>query len=324
MSDEIGLVGDIGRQSVRFAISEGATRGAPRDVRSYNTADHSSFTGALTAYLAEVGLSDVALPCVLAVAGSVRSDLINLTGSRWYVSLSGVAAVLRVQPRAMNECAATALALTALAPGDLATIGKNPPRIPRPGGNYLTVAIGTGLGVAALVSGADGRLTELQGEAGHMTFSPTTEEEARFSKRITKRGPLSAETLLSASGLVHAYEALADRGQTAESPEKVTASIDRDPISAAVVRMFVGYLGSFIGDLVLAYGAWDGVYLTGPIAKALRASLNDSRFQHRLEAKDAFRRQLSDVPVAMVDRSDLVLLGAATALRRQSAQQFSG
>ncbi len=87
--DGIGLVADIGRQSVRFALSGGAAGIAPRETRSYHTADHATFTSALLAYLAEVGQRDAVLPSVLAVAGAARGDLINLTGSRWYISLSG-------------------------------------------------------------------------------------------------------------------------------------------------------------------------------------------------------------------------------------------
>ncbi len=78
--------------------------------------------------------------------------------------------------------------------------------------------------------------------------------------------------------------------------------------------MVAGYLGAFIGDLVLAFGAWEGVYLTGPISRALQVQLSDARFRNRLEAKDAFRRQLGEVPVAIVNRSDLELMGAAAAL----------
>jgi glucokinase len=80
------------------------------------------------------------------------------------------------------------------------------------------------------------------------------------------------------------------------------------------VRMFVEHLGAFAGDLALAYGAWDGVFLTGAIARALQPQLMDPGFRRRMEGKAAFRRQLSEVPIALVNRTDLELLGAAAAL----------
>jgi glucokinase len=77
--------------------------------------------------------------------------------------------------------------------------------------------------------------------------------------------------------------------------------------------MFVEHLGSFAGDLALAFGAWDGVYLTGAISRALQPQLSDPGFRRRMEGKAAFRRQLGEVPVALVNRNDLELLGAAAA-----------
>lgn len=310
----IGLVADIGRQSVRFALTGGGVGITPRDVRSYHTAEHATFTSALLAYLSEVNQRDTVLPSVLAVAGAARGDLINLTGSRWYISLSGVEAVLRSRPQALNECAATALALTTLNQSAFTPIGAQSTRLVQPGGNYIVLSIGTGLGVAALVTGSNGRLQPIASEAGHMGFSPGSPDEEKFAAFIRARGPASAESLLSAGGLVAAYAALAEGGRTIGSPEEVTRSSGRDPVSTAVTRMFAGYLGAFIGDLVLAYGAWEGVYLTGPIPRALQVQLSDPRFRSRLEAKDAFRRQLGEVPIAIVNRSDLELMGAAAAL----------
>src|ERR1700753_4281559 len=98
---QTGLVVDIGRQSVRFALSGGTADITPREVRSFHTSEHSTFTAALLAYLDGVGISEPALPSALAVAGAARGDVINLTDSRWYISLSGIEVVLGVKPRAM-------------------------------------------------------------------------------------------------------------------------------------------------------------------------------------------------------------------------------
>lgn len=314
-TNQIGLVADIGRHSVRFALTGGAAGSAPRDVRSYSTADHSSFTGALLTYLDETGQRDAVLPSVLAIAGAARGDLISSTGSRWYISLLGVEAVLRVPPRALNECAATALALSALDATAFTPLGPRPFRAVKPGGNYVTVSIGTGLGVAGLITTPDGRLTPIQSEAGHMLFTPGNAEEEAFARHVRSKGPMSAETLLSAAGLVGGYAALSGVARAPASPEDVTRGAGRDPVATAVVRMMAGYLGALLGDLVLAFGAWEGVHLTGPIVRAIKPYLVEPQFRQRLEAKDAFRRQLSEVPIALVNRSDLELLGAATALR---------
>jgi glucokinase len=313
MREGLALVADIGRQSVRFGVTGGGLGIAPRDVRKFMTAEHPTFTSALVSYITDLGLQDERLPSVLAVAGAARGDLINLTGSRWYISLSGVEAVLRVRPRALNECAANALALTTLPATAFTALHGPAPKAVAAGGNYLVIGTGTGLGVAALLT-ADDKLIPIQSEAGHMAFAPTTPDERKFAEYCVAKGhPLDVETLLSAPGLMLAYEALSG-GKKLPRPEDVTRGVGRDPVAQQVVRMFVEHMGAFAGDLAMAFAAWDGVFLTGAISRALHPQLADPGFRRRMEGKAAFRRQLHEVPVALVNRNDLELLGAAAAL----------
>lgn len=313
MAGQLSLVADIGRQSVRFGVTGGDAGLEPRSVRRFLTHDHPTFTSALVTYLDEEGLSEERLPSVLAVAGAVRGDLINLTGSRWYISLAGVEAVLRARPNALNECAANALALTLLPQSSFTALPGPPLRPIAPGGNYLVIGAGTGLGAAALVSAGD-RLIPIASEAGHIALAIDTAEEQKFAELCARKGlHLDVEQLVSASGLVLAYEALSG-GRIMARPEDVTAAIGRDPIARAAVQMFVDHLGSFVGDLAMAFGAWDGVYLTGALSRALHHHLTAPGFRRRMENKAVFRRQLGEVPVALVNRSDLELLGAAAAL----------
>ncbi|HEU4959367.1 MAG TPA: glucokinase [Sphingomonas sp.] len=312
MAEDVGLVADVGRVSVRFGLSGGKQGLAPRDIHTFHTADHATFTSALTAYLRQVGLENRALPSTLAIAGAVRGDIINMTGSRWYISLSGVEAVLRARPSAINECAANALALTQLSDSALLPLPGPRPRPVRPGGNFVVIGPGTGLGVAGLVTCGD-RLAPVQSEGGHMTFAVTTEEEAKVARHLARRGGvMSNEALLSAPGLIAIYEALS--GGPAPEPEVITRDAARDPHAAAALATFIGALGAMIGDIVLAFGAWDGVFLSGSIARALHHKLAAPTLRQRMTAKDAFARQLAEVPIAVVNRNDLELLGAAAAL----------
>jgi len=310
-----GLVADVGRQSVRFALSDVGSGAALREVRSFHASEHSTFTAALLAYLAGVDIQERGMPSVLAVAGMVRGDVINLTGSRWYISLPGIQAVLGVKPRALNDTAASAMALPMLPTSAFTSLGTKPARAAAAGGNFLVVNVGTGLGVAALVSGHDGGLVPVQSEGGHMLFLPATPDEVRFAAHVRATGRIAdAETLLSAGGLVTAYAALAEGGRTLASPEEVTKSVRRDPVAARAVQLLADYLGAYIGDLILAFGAWDGVYLGGAVPPGIQFALSESSFRARLAAKSAFHRQLGEVPVSIVNRSDLVLVGAAAAL----------
>ena len=310
-SSRIGLVADIGRNSVRFALTGGPDGVEPRDMRSFSTAEHTTFTSALLAFVGDLGLGDQPLSGVLAIAGMTRGDLINLTGSRWYISLSGVEAVLRARPIALNEAAACAMALTMIDGDALVPLGPHPARPVQLGRNYVLIGIGTGCGCAALVTTPGRRLAPVQGEAGHIAFAPRTPAEHRFAAAVASRGAISAEALLSASGLVAAYAALSPDGRAPATSHEVTRGFGRDPVSDAVGQLVAGYLGAFIGDLVLAYGAWDGVYVTGAIGRALHRQMTLPVFRQRFEAKDAHRRQLGNVPISLITRRDLELMGAA-------------
>jgi glucokinase len=311
-TEETGLVADVGRVSVRFGLSGGAAGLVPREVRTFHTAEHPTFTSALSAYLKEVGCENSVLPSTLAIAGAVRGDVVNMTGSRWYISLSGVEAVLRQRPHAINECAANALALTQLSSTAFLALPGPAPKAVRPGGSFVVIGPGTGLGVAGLVTCGD-RLAPVQSEGGHITLAATTEAEQKFVEHLRQRRQCpSYEALISAPGLTTMYEVLS--GRRAPEPEVITRDAARDPHAAATLAAFVGALGSLIGDLVLAFGAWDGVYLTGAIARALHHKLADPMLRQRMTAKDAFSRQLAEVPIAVVNRNDLELLGAAAAL----------
>lgn len=308
----LGLVADIGRQSVRFALAGGAPGPAPRAIERVATADHATFTDALLAYLARAGLRDAALPSVLAVAGLPRGDVVNPTGSRWFISLTGVEAVLRVRPRAINDFAAGALALQTLPAAEFralhGTLG-----VPKRGGIYLVVGAGTGLGVAALVP-AGGGFAAVQSEAAHMCFAPRSPADTRLVEQLRRAGPtVSNEAVLSGGGLVAAWRA-AGGASTVAQAEEVTRLAVRDPTARAALDSFAGALGAVVGDLVLAFGAWDGVYLTGAIAQAIAPTLAGPAFRDRMVGGGPHRRQLGQVPVALVGRGDLELIGAAAAL----------
>jgi glucokinase len=310
MEQTVGLVADVGRVSVGFGLSIDGR--APERVERFATADHTTFTDALTTYLNLVGMQDRALPSVLAIAGAAHGGLIAVTGSRWYISLSGIEAVLRAPARALNECAANALALTTLSSSNWTMISGTPIERLSPSGNYLLVGPGTGLGVAALVP-AGNRLIPVQSEAAHMNFLPATDDERSVAAQLSRMGgAISSEAIVSGGGLLAAYSALG--GRHAQRAEDVTRGLGRDPVADRAVALFLGAWGAVIGDLVLAFAAWDGVFLTGGIARALQHRLAGSTFRTRLQAKSAFRRQLGDVPIVVVNRNDLELLGAAAAL----------
>lgn len=308
MPQPIGLVADVGRNSVTFALTGGSAGPTPREIVRYPARDHTTFTGALMEYVRSVKQADVALHSVLAIAGSAGGDVVNLTGSRWFISLSGVASVLRQPPIAINECAATALAIT--------TLPKTRYRVPvgfavpalSNDGTCLVISPETGLGVAALLP-VGGRLLPVESEAAHMNFAPQTDRERQLAEALAVGGhPASNEAVLSAAGLVAAYRLHGKRADI--GPEDITRLARHDPAADAAVALFAGALGSVVSDLTLAFGAWNGVFLTGSIVNAIAPYLDRPEFRRRIAEKRAFRSRLAKLPLAIVSEAGLPLLGA--------------
>src|SRR3546814_15096961 len=97
----------------------------------------------------------------------------------------------------------------------------------RPGGTFLLIGPGTGLGVSALITAGD-RFVPVQSEAAHMTFAASTPEETRVVAHLARQARrTSNETLLSGPGLVTASAAL---GRTATpAPQAITRNAARAP-----------------------------------------------------------------------------------------------
>ena len=122
--------------------------------------------------------------------------------------------------------------------------------------------------------------------------------------------------MLSGPGLANLYAAIGSlRGVAPKllSPSQVTQAAieDKDTIALESLRVFCGWLGSFVGNLVLLYGAQGGVYLAGGILPQIREFLLQSDFVSRFRDKGQMRPMLERVPVNLIDHGQLGVLGAA-------------
>ncbi len=96
-------------------------------------------------------------------------------------------------------------------------------------------------------------------------------------------------------------------------PAEVTRSAVEQSDAAAVeaLEVFCGLLGSFVGDLVLLYGARGGAYLAGGILPQIRDLLLASTFAERFFNKGVMRPFLQQVPVRLMEHGQLGVIGAA-------------
>ena len=251
------------------------------------------------------------------MASPVTADRIQFTNSPWSFSAAALREELQLQQfDVINDFAAIGHAIAALAAQDLRAIGEVAAAPIKPDGRYVVLGPGTGLGVCGLLR-VQGRSVVLETEGGHVGFAPTDARELEVLRVLLRRYPrVSAERLLSGPGLLNLHGALCELDgvtEAADTPAAVSAWAAYDPQSRAAeaVARFAELLGSFAGDMVLAHGAWDGVYLAGGITAKLLPSIEAGGFRTRFESKGRFQPLLQGVPVTALLHPQPGLLGAA-------------
>lgn len=314
------LVVDLGGTNVRFGIAD-PTRAQPllaHSIRRYRVAQHDSLVATARQYFADTGVT--VRRAIVAAAGRIDDgQTVKVTNNPWRVSAADAARALELDElHLVNDFAAQSMAVTLLQAGDLVGVGQ--PGCPLMGEtNEQTFAIvgpGTGLGVGALLV-RDGHCSVLQSEAGHTGFAANTAQDMAILDYLQQRhGRVTNERLLCGQGLVNLYQAIAHLdGAEAEplKPEDITARATAGScaLCTRTLETFTGIFGSVAGDLVLTFGAWDGVYLTGGLAPILLPWLQHGGFRERFEAKEHFHDLMRNIPTQIIMNPEPGLLGGA-------------
>ena len=316
--DSAVLLADIGGTNARFALAD-PRAGMPLlddSIRGYPVDRFESLAAAAGHYLEATGARPAA--AVLAVAGRVEREQARMTNHPWVVSAERVRQSLGLgEVILVNDFVAQSAAVRLLREEDVVAIGA-PGRVEadtREPRTFAVVGPGTGLGVGALLC-RDGRHYPLATEGGHASFAPGTPEEIQVLERLSADyGRVSNERLLSGDGLVNIHRALAeiaglDPGP--RMPEDITAGAAAgDRVCMRAVDVFCAVFGAIAGDLVLVFGAWSGVYLSGGLVPVLLPALQHSGFRQRFEGKGRYAPVMARVPTLAVLHPQPGLLGAA-------------
>jgi glucokinase len=294
------LIGDIGATNARFALVD--TSGRVTEPRVLASEDFSDIATAIKAYLAAVH-APAPQAAALAVASPVTGDRVALTNHPWTFSIGGLRQHLGLgRLVVVNDFTANALAVPLLEAADRAAIGTGEAVAGAPIG---VLGPGSGLGMSALVPASAGWIA-IPGEGGHQTMAAANAREAAVLERLRRRFEhVSAERVLSGQGLVNLYETLAALDGVRSAPLTPAQVADRvtgasDGHAREAVAMFCAMLGTIAGNLALTLGARGGIYIAGGIVPRLGASLAESGFRQRFEAKGRFRTYLAAVPTFVV------------------------
>jgi glucokinase len=185
------------------------------------------------------------------------------------------------------------------------------------------VGPGTGLGVSGLIPVDDGGWVSLGSEGGHVAFAPRTpREEFILEYALRQFSHVSAERIVSASGLELVYQALAERNGRQEAaldaPEIGRRAVaGESDLCSEAVEVFCEILGTVAADLALTLGAQGGIYIGGGIVPRLGTLFERSGFRARFESKGRLSAYVASIPTFVVSSQSSTLAGAAAILNAQ-------
>jgi glucokinase len=320
----LGLVADVGGTHIRFGI---AVRGPDKHslnvhcVRRYAVRAHESISHAAQHYRsATPGVPSALHRAAVAVAGRVEQDRVQLTNSGWSFSARALSESQRFdQLRIINDFEAVGHAVGVLRAEDLDPIGPQRLSLPLTQGVCAIVGVGTGLGVGGVIA-SQGGFSVLATEGGHAGFAPTNELSIEVLRWLRKKyGRVSAERVLSGTGLANVHQALCEtQGQhvpelsAAEITTRAATGSDENCVEA--VGLFCELLGSFAGDLALTLGAWQGVLISGAMLGHFDRAMLERRVRSGFEYKGRFTPAMRSVPLETIRHPHVELLGAARLL----------
>lgn len=322
MSNPTSVLADIGGTNARFV--QLLPSGQMSDPLILAVANYARFEDAMRAFLNRINSANVRHAAV-AIANPVDGDWIKMTNHHWSFSIEQLRVALGLDTLlVVNDFTALAMSLPRLEANQVTQIGGGQARSRAMIG---LVGPGTGLGVSGLLP-MEQRWVALGSEGGHVTFSPTNEQErALHAAAHAEFGHVSAERLLSGPGLSLIYHFLT--GATPSTERKNPAEITRDAkagndrAALETVDIFLAMLGGFAGNVALTYGALGGVYIGGGIVPRLAWRIGNSPFRSRFEEKGRFATYLQEIPTYLITAENCTLVGVRSILAEVLSRPLS-
>ncbi len=309
------LVGDIGGTNGRFALLT-AKNAELISFPTVRTADFSNIDDAIRGAIFTA--TDIRpKSALLAIAGPVSSDEIELTNCPWVIRPKVMMAALGFEEViVLNDFEAQALAVVALDKEHLEQIGGGEVD---PVAGRVVLGPGTGLGVAGLIN-ARGIWQPIPGEGGHTDVGPRTARDQQIFPYLEAiEGRISAEQILCGRGMVNLYRAIcrADKIDAVYGqPSDVTAAAAKgDAQAVETLSLFATFLGRVAGDLALVFMAKGGVYLSGGIAQKILPVLKQGEFRAAFNDKAPHTEIMSKMPVFVMTHPLAAVIGLAAFAR---------
>lgn len=310
------LIGDIGGTNARFALADPDKPGFSNDI-TLKCDDFESADASIKSYLEQVqsGMPDV---ICLAAAGPVVDQRVRFTNNHWLLDGHSLKEEFDIPGvRILNDFESIAYSMPFIPPDDLMPIGLPLPK-PLDEEHYMIGVLGPGTGLGAVGLRKFGEhYIPIPGEAAHGGFAPETAVQIEVLRKLRDRfDRVSSERLVSGPGLENIYWALTqihNEKRIHLSPADIfKAALDNsDMLASEAVQLFFEVLGQVAGDLALALGAFDGIYIGGGIAQRYPELVANSLFRTGFERKGRQRTLMERVPTQLIMYRQPGLLGAA-------------
>lgn len=318
------LVGDIGGTNARFALLVDRNID-PQHFPIVQTADFPTIDAAIQQTVLD-HTSVMPRTAILAVAGPVDSDEIDLTNSPWVVRPRQLISNLGFKDvTVLNDFEAQALAIVSLSPEHLEQIGGRSEELTA---TRVVLGPGTGLGVAGLIRTQKTWLP-VPGEGGHVDIGPRSQRDYEIFPHIERiEGRVAAEQILCGRGLRNLYRAICAADKVTpelDTPAAITdAGLDKsNPQAIETLDLFVTYLGRLAGDLALVFMAQGGVYLSGGIPQRILPALKSGSFRAAFDDKAPHRLIVQDIPIHVITYQLAALAGLSAFARFPSLFEVS-
>ena len=313
----LSVVADVGGTNIRLAVCELET-GELSQLKEFACAKFVTIDDALTHYFAALQ-GEVKHLCV-GIACPVEGDHVMMTNLSWAFSKQALKDKLKLESLyVINDYTAISLAVPFLSEDEKVKIGGGEAQAD---GVTAVFGPGTGLGVSHIVKSA-GKWISLDGEGGHVSFTPNTREQADILFLLQEQfGHVSAERILSGQGLVNLYQSLctlSEQQAKFDQPKDVSkAALDGScDIARRSLEVFCQVMGGFAGNLALNLDCTGGVYIAGGIVPRFVDFFQFSEFRSFFEEKGRFKDYLSSIPTFLITNDNPGLLGASVYLRQE-------
>jgi glucokinase len=294
------LLVEIDGTTAIFGLAAPSLNPQVHSQKTYQTDRFSTATDCFSEYAKDIGISLRDRFCGMAVSGAITGDSVRIQRCRWIISITGLAYLTGNRPIVVNDSVAKSWINTGKEAVKFLKVGGSGNSDFSKAGKWTSINYHHGLGAAVLQREAlngevHGPIRVSDSECGHIGFAPSNELEAEISANLGRTvGRVTYEHMMFVGQSNPVWDKLA----------KPTIARDRE-----ILR--VGILGSFAGDMTLAFASWSGVYLHGEQSQCLSSSEFSTIFNSRFEAKANFTTNVRAVPRYLATLSTNSLPGLA-------------